>query len=1291
MAANKITLEKNYPVTENHWFYYLYLRLIMRLVTKDDLQRWAPTFYAKGDFPLLISELTRATAPRNAFIQFPSGSSVYIKGWDGIVRCEEGTEFIPKGTSLWEFGTSEDNEAKAQKDYDKRTANPEGENPLTSTFIFATPTVFANKDVWCAARIKEAKWADVRVYDARNIEDWLSLSPVVTTKFAKQIGLKYNGVFLTEVFWEEWTTGPNRLKLHPSCVTAGREKQSQELLKYLLSNPDNILAVRAPSKDEAIAFIIASALQFLQDHQDYFFSKSLIAETADDFRLARENKTGLNIISKMEERGSILHTGISKGHHVLVPLGPYDEYSSQDIITLPTLEKKLLESGLVKMGIQEEEASNYARESGGNLTILKRLLKFEYKIDWLKKDNIREVIPAMLLGRWDENKQGDVEILENLSGEKYSEYITKIIKWRDSDTSIFLQIGSTWRLTSPMDSWTNLCSLLIKDDFEKLRNNFLTVLSNSNPALDVEPEQRYMASILGKESTYSTWAREGLTQSLILIGLYGKNLKISAIDSPQGWVDGIIRELLSTTEGKLWASLNYEMPLIAEASPTSFMEGVEISLSKKESPILEMFAQEASIISSTSRHTGLLWALEELAWVPDYLPRASLILARLSAIDPGGNLSNRPINSLTELFKPWHCQTLASFEERIDVLKLIAKKEKEVAWILLNRLLPKGGNEVGHNSYKMRWRMFGQSFLKSYTYQEIYATHSAVVDIVLSIFDFTEKQLAEIIRNSTYLSFNDGSKVLDFVKKNYDKVTPVTHEPWNTLREILHFQHSYPDSEISLPKEVLERYTNLYYEKEPKDTFAKLSWLFDEHWPRFPEGYDHNKTPSEQQYDYINKRRIEAVTELYSKYGIEKIKEISFLVKGPSWYGDALAHILTKEEDIVSVCEFLNPEKKNLNFISGFLFRKGVLNGIEYLLNLYRQLLITQKFANNTLANLFIPVNPSMSLWKAIESISNEEIENEYWLRINPNFHNLSIEEKTYGINKLTEHKRYYAAIQSCLYSLKDIETGKIIELLEKLAIEKTDENFNINGHEIGLMFEELDKRKDISTHTLLNLELYYVNILASYGTLREPKLLHEELAKNPDLFIDLLTWLYRPKDEKLLELERESLTEEQINNRAKRSFELLNSWKKIPGTNERNKLDENILRAWITKAREKAKERSRLEVADMNIGKILALYPEGDKDWPVEIIYSIIEEINTEEIKRNFSAELFNKRGSSTRMPYDGGNIERAHSKYFTGLAERIKNKFPIVSTIFINLAKGYEEDAKRMDERAERDKLDY
>ena len=58
VAANKITLEKNYPVTENHWFYYLYLRLIMRLVTKDDLQRWAPTFYAKGDFPLLISELT---------------------------------------------------------------------------------------------------------------------------------------------------------------------------------------------------------------------------------------------------------------------------------------------------------------------------------------------------------------------------------------------------------------------------------------------------------------------------------------------------------------------------------------------------------------------------------------------------------------------------------------------------------------------------------------------------------------------------------------------------------------------------------------------------------------------------------------------------------------------------------------------------------------------------------------------------------------------------------------------------------------------------------------------------------------------------------------------------------------------------------------------------------------------------------------------------------------------------------------------------------------------------------
>lgn len=60
-------------------------------------------------------------------------------------------------------------------------------------------------------------------------------------------------------------------------------------------------------------------------------------------------------------------------------------------------------------------------------------------------------------------------------------------------------------------------------------------------------------------------------------------------------------------DGKLWASLNHEMPLLAEASPVSFLEAVNVALADGgKSPILQMFEEEESIVSSTSRHTGLL-------------------------------------------------------------------------------------------------------------------------------------------------------------------------------------------------------------------------------------------------------------------------------------------------------------------------------------------------------------------------------------------------------------------------------------------------------------------------------------------------------------------------------------------------------------------------------------------------------------------------------------------------------------------------------------------------------------
>ena len=54
----------------------------------------------------------------------PSGSSVRLSGWDGLLEVERGNAWVPSGVSGWEFSCGKKITSKANDDYEKRTANP---------------------------------------------------------------------------------------------------------------------------------------------------------------------------------------------------------------------------------------------------------------------------------------------------------------------------------------------------------------------------------------------------------------------------------------------------------------------------------------------------------------------------------------------------------------------------------------------------------------------------------------------------------------------------------------------------------------------------------------------------------------------------------------------------------------------------------------------------------------------------------------------------------------------------------------------------------------------------------------------------------------------------------------------------------------------------------------------------------------------------------------------------------------------------------------------------------------
>jgi hypothetical protein len=152
-----------------------------------------------------------------------------------------------------------------------------------------------------------------------------------------------------------------------------------------------------------------------------------------------------------------------------------------------------------------------------------------------------------------------------------------------------------------------------------------------------------------------------------------------------------------------WASLNHLLPLLAEAAPREFLDAVEHALNSEPRPFDTLFAQEGSGITGGNYITGLLWALETLAWDAEYLTRVVIILGDLAAQDPDGNWVNRPLNSLTEMLLPWLPQTCAPLPKRRVAVETLLQEHREVAWKLLLNLLPRAYQTSSH-SRKPAWR-----------------------------------------------------------------------------------------------------------------------------------------------------------------------------------------------------------------------------------------------------------------------------------------------------------------------------------------------------------------------------------------------------------------------------------------------------------------------------------------------------------------------------------------------------------------------------------------------------------
>lgn len=107
-------------------------------------------------------------------------------GWPRPVSHRD--PHVPLGLSGWELGTGEPPREKAQRDYRNRVRHPCGVDPATTTFVEVTARAWDGRKTWRDARRAHGVWADVRIYDATDLELWMERVPSAHVRISKMLG-----------------------------------------------------------------------------------------------------------------------------------------------------------------------------------------------------------------------------------------------------------------------------------------------------------------------------------------------------------------------------------------------------------------------------------------------------------------------------------------------------------------------------------------------------------------------------------------------------------------------------------------------------------------------------------------------------------------------------------------------------------------------------------------------------------------------------------------------------------------------------------------------------------------------------------------------------------------------------------------------------------------------------------------------------------------------------------------------------------------------------------------------
>lgn len=817
-------------------------------------------------------------------------------------------------------------------------------------------------------------------------------------------------------------------------------------------------------------------------------------------------------------------------------------------------------------------------------------------------NDLDSYIIASLVGLWNEEYVGDIKIIERFSQKNYSEFKKGLRTNSLVTEDIFIYVNKLCSCKNHKSSIIALAEHVMLEHVEKFFVFAKEIFADIDPKYELRQDQRFAADcyLKDKKRVYSKNILRGVAETIAILGNFTEGFKNINNNKIFREIYSFEKTVFSAKDWKIYATIADEFEYLGAAYPLIFLNELQRLLEEKDEIFLKFLNEKETSIVSMDYGQQLKWILRSLAQEETYFSSAMYVLMLLSTVRESF------LDSLVEVLVPWCPQTHANVQVRIGILKGFSGEFPQLTWKVLMKLMPDRTTSVSH----VRSLKFRESVpLPEVTIQKDYIEATVgYIDLALDMLNHDVQRMADLLTVVEHVPKDIQEKILIAVEKGSDLLDERDRSfLWNKIQDLIVRHIRFSDQDWSLPKERVEALKTLGEKINKQSTSNESIRLFRNNQYSLINMQD----DTEKQLEELHQKQKEIIKSVYEKSGVESVIQFAAQVENKALVGRFVSNIFTEKELkrlIASSTDILNDE---------------LLRGIVWNLSFEQLKTLIKDFSETDRAKLFSILLLSDNIvetiqyftpgaakifWENVSGIGNGLIKNEFI---------------TVSIKSLNQIARTELSVE-ILYDLLKLRK---VEVSEELVIE-TLQDFvqqnNINQMEVyylQYLIKWLQSKKT-NKNKMLFIEWKYLSILDSYSNCK-PQYLWNELSSNPVFFVDILKKFAGRGLEEISDSETKSKI-------SMHCYDLLNHWKQMPGLQDADRVDIDLINSWIYGVKQNCEETDLFNLAMDFLGKTFFYAPKNEDGFFINIkIAELLQSDKEGSMREGYYLEAVNSRGA--------------------------------------------------------------